>query len=567
MFSSNSHGLSLSNSPRDSFLLANEVNCINQKRGGLSRCDSLQTQGGAVGHDPRAIHIDSKGGLLRGEVHQTEGGAVGHDSRAIHIDTKGSGFRRSRSQSLQTEDGAVSPDPRAIHIDTKGSGLRLGRCQSPPLQKQTRQQVRGAMLALGCPAQLDEAPLRRQAEPKPLTKCWSESMLPQQQCNYTVHAEDYALLLSRPSVRSEAPHAPRAAWNKHHHQAKSPIEDNSVNLLPAMGFQNGPAKPLQANKTSPHVSQVDVDELLANSVNESRNSMQQLKKDLKRTTLKSRHSMKHDASMPLLTERIRCTSMESDVKAEAGSWDLADPSMESKPSCSTDDYIPSSVVEHAEANPSMESTLVSSRCYEGIRVYDITPATTAPGSKEASPVSLSPKSCWPRQEQEPTLTRTMSAASIPGRPPLRLGQSKSAVFSRDAAPKKDSTPKIRSPQKHHGLVKSQPKDVYRRTSKPDDDTTVHHSPSPTHIASGSRVRSYPHEGTYTPSTTPSTIVHAALARTKQTALEVFAMFDLKKLQSTPLALATREQVHAKPILQFPRSTHTPPTPRSSVMGG
>lgn len=81
------------------------------------------------------------------------------------------------------------------------------------------------------------------------------TLSPRKQCDYAIHADNYSWLLGRPCERarfaasSATCNSSEMGWNKCHHLGKSPIEDNSVNLMPASGF---PSRPRGGSPGSPH---------------------------------------------------------------------------------------------------------------------------------------------------------------------------------------------------------------------------------------------------------------------------------------------------------------------------
>lgn len=280
----------------DSFLwAAGPVEDDITQRRGVRHCDVLQTENGAVGIDPRATHIDSPGNRMHGDVLQTDDGAVGLDARAIHIDSRigrGWGIHRFRSQPPPLE----KPSHQEAHAAMLawrcpiplGETFRRKSESMPPTKTgpmwenlTPRQKCDYTMHAdsyarlLGRPTcrsgysvgsphiewnmsqSLPSSPHKsyQRAESVPDSRRW-ESMSPREQDDHAVRAENYAMLLGRPvencallldqsARRCITLGSPRSAWNKYHHLGKSLIQDNSVNLKPALGLPSFPQKSCQ----------------------------------------------------------------------------------------------------------------------------------------------------------------------------------------------------------------------------------------------------------------------------------------------------------------------------------
>jgi len=112
------------------------MNDIDQYRG-VQFCDVLQTQGGALGVDPRAIHIDSKGGSLHYDVLQTESGAT-MVSFGCHNPSRARNCRRAESlpppESRKTLSPRFTQLEHTIRADKLASLLRQPGMSSDSLE-------------------------------------------------------------------------------------------------------------------------------------------------------------------------------------------------------------------------------------------------------------------------------------------------------------------------------------------------------------------------------------------------------------------------------------------------
>lgn len=169
---------------------------IDQYRG-VRHCDILQTEGGALGIDPRAIHVDSKGGIGL----QIDSCASRIHGGAIHV-----------CDMCQTEGGAT-------------------------------------IVSFGCGTARDTTSLRRPESMPPPRR--QETLSPRfTQLENTIRADKLAYILRQPTICSDKLEdwaqlqLRRIGWNNYHHLGKSAFEEDPMNATPVSGFPSSPRKSL-----------------------------------------------------------------------------------------------------------------------------------------------------------------------------------------------------------------------------------------------------------------------------------------------------------------------------------
>lgn len=161
---------------------------IDQYRGLRQYDHVLQTEGGALGLDPRAIHVDSKGGLRRYDTLRTDGAAS-----------------KPGCEVLQTEGGATMVSFGSL-TSKHGNFHRQAESLPPPQRRQ------------------------------PATARFT-------QLEHTIRADKLASTLRQPVICTGSMkelHLRRVGWNMCHHLGKSALEDEPIDVTPPPGLESTP---------------------------------------------------------------------------------------------------------------------------------------------------------------------------------------------------------------------------------------------------------------------------------------------------------------------------------------
>eukprot|EP00746_Dinoflagellata_sp_MGD_P003945 gnl/MRDRNA2_/MRDRNA2_107628_c0_seq1.p1 gnl/MRDRNA2_/MRDRNA2_107628_c0~~gnl/MRDRNA2_/MRDRNA2_107628_c0_seq1.p1 ORF type:complete len:441 (+),score=74.15 gnl/MRDRNA2_/MRDRNA2_107628_c0_seq1:96-1418(+) len=205
------------------------VACPDSNLGSLvSRTDSFSW---AAGTEAAKKDIDQYRSVRRCDILQSEGGALGIDPRAIHIDSKG-GVRRCNGMGLQSDGCSSSFNGGAMHVHD------------------VRQTEGGAaIVSFGCGTARAATSLRR-PESMPPPRC-RETLSPRfTQLEHTIRADKLANILRQPTICSNNDeewaqlHLRRLGWNNYHHLSKSALEEDPMNLTSVSGFPSSPRKAL-----------------------------------------------------------------------------------------------------------------------------------------------------------------------------------------------------------------------------------------------------------------------------------------------------------------------------------
>lgn len=413
------------------------------------------------------MHIDDIRGRKACEVIQSEAGALGLDPRAIHVDIgRGWGFRRARSQSPNVDEQSRQQSHEALLAFgcpiPLGESMRRRAESMPPVgMNRTKSELlaglplsgAGADIELAggkkleglpeyprgeqlshreacqrlCGVSIDHQPRRRSPPPASLipTRGW-ETLSPRQQNEHTLKAEKYAALLGRDTLRRErvedvatprmvkdhmssnstassiTTRSPRVGWNKYFHLGKSSLLNHSAETP---RLENDVARWYRANRRT----------ICAEF-------------DLCTTSLARKESFR------LVDEHLTTTAMSTCF--------VAPPT----------DSIECSPVDSIECSP----------VKGGVEEGEATPAATTAGPSTAG---SSPPSSTPPVPVSPPVPDSelivMGNITIPAR--LQSGYP-------CQSPKKCSAPTVLSPRKHPALqkakvaaIRSQPKEKPRRS--------------------------------------------------------------------------------------------------------